>query len=106
MIGEIKMDKMNLFGDYNKSNEAALDLNGESSETLSGDNNKENSKPKATTGMFANCDPLPAEMRENFKFTDEEINYLRGVGKMFKDPKLVDPKIIEDILEGSDPENK
>lgn len=100
------MDKMNLFGDYNKSNEAALDPSGESSETLSGGNNKENYKPKATTSMFANCDPLPAEMRENFKFTDEDFHILDGVGDMFKDPKLVDPKIIEDILKGSDPENK
>ena len=100
------MDKMNLFGDYNKSNEAALDLNGESSETLSGDNNKENSQPKVTTGMFENCGPLPAEMRKNFKLTEEDFHILDGIGKMFKDPKLVDPKIIEDILEGSDPENK
>ena len=56
---------------------------------------KENSKSKVTTGMFDNCDLLPAEMRENFKFTDEEIHYLSGVGSMLKDPKLVNFEIME-----------
>ena len=56
---------------------------------------KENSKSKVTTGMFDNCDLLPAEMRENFKFTDEEIHYLSGVGRMLKDPKLVNFEIME-----------
>lgn len=45
---------------------------------------KENSKPKVTTGMFDNCDPLPAEMRENFKFTDEDFHILDGIGEMYK----------------------
>lgn len=56
---------------------------------------KENSKPKVTTGMFDNCDLLPAEMRENFKFTDEEIRYLSGVGEMFKNDKSVNFEIME-----------
>ena len=56
---------------------------------------KENSKPKITTGMFDNCNPLPAEMRENFKFTDEEIRYLSGVGDMFKNDKSVNFEIME-----------
>lgn len=56
---------------------------------------KENSKPKVTTGMFDNCDPLPAEMRKNFKFTDEEIRYLSGVGEMFKNDKSVNFEIME-----------
>lgn len=56
---------------------------------------KENSKPKVTTGMFDNCDPLPAEMRKNFKFTDEEIRYLRGVGEMFKNDKSVNFEIMQ-----------
>lgn len=56
---------------------------------------KENSKPKVTTGMFDNCNPLPAEMRENFKFTDEEIRYLSGVGDMFKNDKSVNFEIME-----------
>lgn len=59
---------------------------------------KENSKSKVTTGMFDNCDLLPAEMRENFKFTDEEIHYLSGVGSMLKDPKLVNFEIMEDPM--------
>lgn len=57
--------------------------------------NKENSKPKVTTGMFDNCDPLPAEMRKNFKFTDEEIRYLSGVGEMFKNDKSVNFEIMQ-----------
>ena len=56
---------------------------------------KENSKSKVTTGMFDNCDPLPAEMRENFKFTDEEIRYLSGIGNMFKNDKSVNFEIME-----------
>lgn len=56
---------------------------------------KENSKPKVTTGMFDNCDPLPAEMRKNFKFTDEEIRYLSGVGEMFKNDKSVNFEIMQ-----------
>lgn len=56
---------------------------------------KENSKPKVTTGMFGNCDPLPAEMRKNFKFTDEEIRYLSGVGEMFKNDKSVNFEIMQ-----------
>lgn len=56
---------------------------------------KENSKSKVTTGMFDNCDLLPAEMRENFKFTDEEIRYLSGVGEMFKNDKSVNFEIME-----------
>ena len=56
---------------------------------------KENSKPKVTTGMFDNCDPLPAEMRENFKFTDEEIRYLSGVGEMYKNYKPVNFEIMQ-----------
>lgn len=56
---------------------------------------KENSKPKVTTGMFDNCDPLPAEMRKNFKFTDEEIRYLSGVVEMFKNDKSVNFEIMQ-----------
>lgn len=56
---------------------------------------KENSKPKVTTGMFDNCDPLPAEMRKNFKFTDEEIRYLSVVGEMFKNDKSVNFEIMQ-----------
>lgn len=56
---------------------------------------KENSKPKVTTGMFDNCDPLPAEMRKNFKFTDEEIRYLSGVGEIFKNDKSVNFEIMQ-----------
>lgn len=56
---------------------------------------KENSKSKVTTGMFDNCDLLLAEMRENFKFTDEEIRYLSGVGEMFKNDKSVNFEIME-----------
>ena len=56
---------------------------------------KENSKPKVTTGMFDNCDPLPAEMRENFKFTDEEIRYLSGVGEVYKNYKPTNFEIMQ-----------
>lgn len=56
---------------------------------------KENSKLKVTTGMFDNCNPLPAEMKENFKFTDEEIRYLSGVGEMFKNDKSVNFEIMQ-----------
>ena len=56
---------------------------------------KENSKPKVTTGMFDNCDPLPAEMRENFKFTDEDFHILDGIGNMFKNDKSVNFEIME-----------
>lgn len=57
--------------------------------------NKENSKPKVTTGMFDNCDPLPAEMRKNFKFTDEEIRYLSGVGEVYKNYKPTNFEIMQ-----------
>lgn len=56
---------------------------------------KENSKPKVTTGMFDNCDPLPAEMRKNFKFTDEEIRYLSGVGEVYKNYKPTNFEIMQ-----------
>lgn len=56
---------------------------------------KENSKPKVSTGMFDNCDPLPAEMRKNFKFTDEEIRYLSGVGEVYKNYKPTNFEIMQ-----------
>lgn len=56
---------------------------------------KENSKPKVTTGMFDNCGPLPAEMRKNFKFTDEEIRYLSGVGEVYKNYKPTNFEIMQ-----------
>ena len=59
---------------------------------------KENSKPKVTTGMFDNCDPLPAEMRENFKFTDEDFHILDGIGKMFKNDKSINFEIMQGTM--------
>lgn len=57
--------------------------------------NKENSQPKVTTGMFDNCNPLPAEMRKNFKFTDEEIRYLSGIGEVYKNYKPTNFEIMQ-----------
>lgn len=60
--------------------------------------NIENSQPKVTTGMFDNCAPLPAEMRENFKFTEEDFHILDGIGKMFKNDKSINFEIMQGTM--------